>query len=314
MKRSAASPASEPGIGRFEFCRAEAFKTPSRKYRERALRGSVRPCQLAGDLLDVERSDADSLLRGSVAADRLGIGRARSADRSPSSRLERAQRLRSDARARPGGMDLGGAALSARRRGPHPSACRDTADAALSDPTGDRDPGQRRTGDLRAGDFRGRRSPASVFWRADFDPAVLTVRAAPVAAADGDAFRLDRLPCRATVRRLGGGREQIIIGEGVRSIRIEVREGSVLSGPTGLRPRGVRGPRYRTACARSVRSPPPGRPFVAHAPPGGTTGAPLGDGPSGLGRSAKRRRASARSSLPCSVLIALRQTGRWTTT
>lgn len=183
-----------------------------------------------------------------------------------------------------------------------------------SDPTGDRDPGQRRTGDLRAGDFRGRRSPASVFWRADFDPAVLTVRAAPVAAADGDAFRLDRLPCRATVRRLGGGREQIIIGEGVRSIRIEVREGSVLSGPTGLRPRGVRGPRYRTACARSVRSPPPGRPFVAHALPGGTTGAPLGDGPSGLGRSAKRRRASARSSLPCSVLIALRQTGRWTTT
>lgn len=103
-----------------------------------------------------------------------------------------------------------------------------------SDPTGDRDPGQRRTGDLRAGDFRGRRSPASVFWRADFDPAVLTVRAAPVAAADGDAFRLDRLPCRATVRRLGGGREQIVIGEGVRSIRIEVREGSVLSGPVRL--------------------------------------------------------------------------------
>jgi len=87
---------------------------------------------------------------------------------------------------------------------------------------------------LRAGDFRGRRSPASVFWRADFDPAVLTVRAAPVAAADGDAFRLDRLPCRATVRRLGGGREQIVIGEGVRSIRIEVREGSVLSGPVRL--------------------------------------------------------------------------------
>jgi len=84
------------------------------------------------------------------------------------------------------------------------------------------------------GDFRGRRSPASVFWRADLDPAVLTVRAAPVAAADGDAFRLDRLPCRAIVPRFGGGREQIIIGEGVRSIRIEVREGSVLSGPVRL--------------------------------------------------------------------------------
>lgn len=83
------------------------------------------------------------------------------------------------------------------------------------------------------GDFLGARSPL-VFWRADLHPAVLPVRAAPVADADPDAFRLDRLPCRAVIRRLGDGREQIIIGGGTHSIRLEVRAGTLLEGPVRL--------------------------------------------------------------------------------
>lgn len=83
------------------------------------------------------------------------------------------------------------------------------------------------------GDFLGARSPL-VFWRTDLHPAVLPVRAAPVADADPDAFRLDRLPCRAVIRRLGDGREQIIIGGGTHSIRLEVRAGTLLEGPVRL--------------------------------------------------------------------------------
>lgn len=63
---------------------------------------------------------------------------------------------------------------------------------------------------------------------------MLPVRAAPVPDAHLDAFRLDRLPGRAVIRRLADAREQAIIGEGTRTIRIEVREGTLLAGPVRL--------------------------------------------------------------------------------
>lgn len=86
--------------------------------------------------------------------------------------------------------------------------------------------------------------------------------------------------------------------------RSEGRERAERTGPAGLRPRGVRRSRYRTAGARPARSPPPVRPFVAHALPGGNHGRTVGRWPFGPGTVGETARASARSPSPCSVLIA----------
>jgi hypothetical protein len=63
---------------------------------------------------------------------------------------------------------------------------------------------------------------------------VLPVRAEPIAPDHPDAFRLDHLQCACTIRRAADGGEQLLLAEGPRCIRIEVRAGTVLAGPVRL--------------------------------------------------------------------------------
>lgn len=68
---------------------------------------------------------------------------------------------------------------------------------------------------------------ARLLWRADLDPAVVAVRAAPSGPDDPDALDLGRLRSLAILARGGTGREYIALSDGWRRLRLDVVEGSV---------------------------------------------------------------------------------------
>ena len=63
-------------------------------------------------------------------------------------------------------------------------------------------------------------------WRADVHPYVLDVRARG-GAAPGEGFRLDRLGGHASILRGTGGREHVLVSDGLRTIRLDVMAGSL---------------------------------------------------------------------------------------
>ncbi|MCX8477994.1 MAG: DUF2285 domain-containing protein [Sphingomonas sp.] len=69
---------------------------------------------------------------------------------------------------------------------------------------------------------------ALLFWSADVDGSVVSVRAEPVAAADPDAFALARLAGRASLARGDDGREHLLLSDGWRRLRLDVVEGTLL--------------------------------------------------------------------------------------
>lgn len=72
-----------------------------------------------------------------------------------------------------------------------------------------------------------------VFWCGELHPPVLAVDAVPVSAGAAEAFHLRALRHPAVVIRYRGG-EHVLIADGPRCIRIEVRKGSLLAGPVRL--------------------------------------------------------------------------------
>ena len=75
---------------------------------------------------------------------------------------------------------------------------------------------------------------AAVFWRSDFNPNVLPVKACKVSNRCDDAFDIQCLKGRVTVLRLGGELEQVLIDDGHHCIQLEVRGRSLLGGPVFL--------------------------------------------------------------------------------
>ena len=71
-------------------------------------------------------------------------------------------------------------------------------------------------------------------WRRDIHPLVLAVTAHPAKAAT-DVFELDRFGERATVLASAGGRQHALISDGLRTLRLDVIEGSVVGGQVSLR-------------------------------------------------------------------------------
>jgi hypothetical protein len=84
----------------------------------------------------------------------------------------------------------------------------------------------------------GRDVPAAlaghVFWCAGHCAPVLTVDATPVSSDAADAFDLRALCHPVVVLRTNGYGEHLLIADGPRCIRIEVRSGTLLDGPVRL--------------------------------------------------------------------------------
>lgn len=70
-----------------------------------------------------------------------------------------------------------------------------------------------------------------VFWCAELHAPVLAVDARAVSSNGGDAFDLCALRHPTVVLRCGEGGEHVLIADGPRCIRIEVRKGTLLAGP-----------------------------------------------------------------------------------
>lgn len=95
-------------------------------------------------------------------------------------------------------------------------------------------PGAARWG-LHAFEWPYRPGPtARPVWMSDVHPYVLAVTAHAATAA-ADAFRLDRLADRATILCGADRREHVLLSDGLRTIRVDVIEGSVAGGPVDLR-------------------------------------------------------------------------------
>ncbi len=73
-----------------------------------------------------------------------------------------------------------------------------------------------------------------VFWCSDLPAPVLSVDAWPAAPDLPDAFDLRALPYPVVVLRHRGGSEHVLIADGPRCIRVEVRNGTLLNGPVRL--------------------------------------------------------------------------------
>lgn len=72
-----------------------------------------------------------------------------------------------------------------------------------------------------------------VFWGSDLHAPVLAINAVPVPDGAADAFHLRALHHPAVVMRHRGG-EYVLIADGPRCIRIEVRSGTLLKGPVRI--------------------------------------------------------------------------------
>jgi hypothetical protein len=70
-----------------------------------------------------------------------------------------------------------------------------------------------------------------LFWRAELDPAVVTVGATPAEPGDPEAIDLGLLRALATLARSATGQEYIALSDGWRRLRLDVVDGSV--GDTG---------------------------------------------------------------------------------
>ena len=76
---------------------------------------------------------------------------------------------------------------------------------------------------------------ASVFWRADANPAVLPVETCLVSDDDPDGLDIRRLHHPVVALRQGDGIEHVLLGDGTHRIQLEVRGRSLLEGPARLR-------------------------------------------------------------------------------
>jgi hypothetical protein len=83
-------------------------------------------------------------------------------------------------------------------------------------------------------------------WRREVYPYVLEADALP-RGEDPDPFELDRLAPLATLHRSVGGEEHLLLSDGLRGIRIDVRHGTLAGGPVTLR--------YRLAGLSAVVAP-----------------------------------------------------------
>ncbi|MDE2166273.1 MAG: DUF2285 domain-containing protein [Alphaproteobacteria bacterium] len=72
-------------------------------------------------------------------------------------------------------------------------------------------------------------------WRADSDPAVVTVEAAAASINDPDAFDVMRLASPVLVLKRRNGVEHLLIGDGFCQVRLDVARGTVLNGPVCFR-------------------------------------------------------------------------------
>jgi hypothetical protein len=75
---------------------------------------------------------------------------------------------------------------------------------------------------------------ARLFWRSERDPGVVRVDALG-AASDPDALDVRRIGARALVLRDGPAKEQLLLRDGSRTLRLEVCSGTLLAGPVRLR-------------------------------------------------------------------------------
>jgi len=66
-----------------------------------------------------------------------------------------------------------------------------------------------------------------LLWRADLDPTVVAVRAAPADADDPDGLDIGRLRALATIARADCGQEYLVLSDGWRRLRLDVVEGSL---------------------------------------------------------------------------------------
>ena len=87
---------------------------------------------------------------------------------------------------------------------------------------------------------------ARPIWRAEIHPHVLEADATPATVAC-DTFELGRLHRITTLVAAPGGREHLLISDGLRAIRLDVLSGSLRQGPVRLR--------YRLAGFGSVERP-----------------------------------------------------------
>lgn len=73
-------------------------------------------------------------------------------------------------------------------------------------------------------------------WSARVDPSVLRVDAIPLRASDeATSFNLRRWLSRATVVKQASGDENLLLHDGMNSIRLDIMSGSLLNGPVALR-------------------------------------------------------------------------------
>jgi len=76
---------------------------------------------------------------------------------------------------------------------------------------------------------------APLFWRAAVADAVLRVDAIPADAGHPDALDIGRTGIEALLLSRSDGAERLLLREGARSIRIDVRSGTLHQGPVRLR-------------------------------------------------------------------------------
>ncbi|ATE65238.1 DUF2285 domain-containing protein [Rhizorhabdus dicambivorans] len=93
-----------------------------------------------------------------------------------------------------------------------------------------------RWGCLHIGDPHLRSSDCSMLWGARMDPSVLRVDAVPLHASDeATSFALRRWSSRATVVKQPTGGENLLLRDGLHSLRLDIMSGSLLDGPVALR-------------------------------------------------------------------------------
>lgn len=76
---------------------------------------------------------------------------------------------------------------------------------------------------------------ARTFWNAEHDPGVVSVDALPSRAGDPDALNLEKTGVEAIVLETPRGRDQLLLKERDRHIRIALRSGTLNAGPVRLR-------------------------------------------------------------------------------
>lgn len=76
---------------------------------------------------------------------------------------------------------------------------------------------------------------ARLFWRSELDPRVVKVVALPAAGGHADALDLKQLAVRVNVLSGSTGREELLLSDSGRNVRLDVCSGTLLNGPVHLR-------------------------------------------------------------------------------